>query len=303
MSRRLVLVVNPGARGAPGSDVGRAAEIAASSGWEARVEQTDMRGHAFILAQETAAQGADMVVAVGGDGTVREVAAGLAETGVPMAIVPSGSGNSSYLELFGTAPWEKTLEAVLAARRAPRAVDLIQLHPTGEYALLGFSAGWFAQVVELAARSAASGAARYVEAAGNAAKEPAHFPATVSADGVAVANGELGLVAIGGARIRASLFPVFPGSSMDDGLLELLVVRDTDTAGFNDLLGAVMTGSHLDHPLTEYRRARSIEITAPNGMPAEVDGDLWGRDIYSLEVTCAPGALLVATARGRQPGT
>jgi diacylglycerol kinase (ATP) len=266
------------------------------------VYATDMRGHAFILAQDAATAGFDLVVAVGGDGTVREVAAGLAGSGVPLAIACAGSGNSSYLELHGTVPWDTTLGAVLEDG-ASRPVDLIQLQPTGEYALLGFSAGWFAQIVELAAASTAVGPSRYVEAAGIAAATPTRFPGTVRVDGAVIADGDLGLVAIGGARVRASVFPVFPASSMDDGLLEVLVVSATDTAGFNDLLGAVMTGAHLQHPLSSYARGTMVELAAPNGLLAEVDGDLWGRDIYHLEASCEGGSLLVAMPRGRPPAT
>ena len=286
-------MVNPGARGGPGSAAADAREIALAEGWEVTSTETDMRGHGFILAQDAARAGVDLVLAVGGDGTVREVAAGLAGTGVPLAIAAAGSGNSSYLELFGTEPWDATLAAVLR-RQSSRAVDLIELQPTGEFGLLGFSAGWFAQIIDLATTVAATGAARYAEAAGVAAADPVRFPATVSADGTVIANGDMGLVAIGGARVRASVFPVFPNSEMDDGLLEVLVVGATDTAGFNDLLGAVMSGTHVDHPLSTYVRAHKVEITAPNGLLAEVDGDTWGRELYSLEVSCAPGALRVA---------
>ncbi|HEV1998291.1 MAG TPA: diacylglycerol kinase family protein [Candidatus Dormibacteraeota bacterium] len=295
-------MVNPGARGDLAEALGRAEAIAASAGWEASVQRTDMRGHAFILAGEAAHAGSDLVVAVGGDGTVREVAAGLAGTGVPLAIVAAGSGNSSYLELFGSSPWEETMGMVLRDFGV-RQVDLIELQPTGEFGLLGFSAGWFAQVVKLAATARSTGAARYAEAAGSAAAAPARFAATVRADGAMLAEGDLGLVAIGGARVRASVFPVFPASSMDDGLLEVLTVQATDTAGFNDVLGAVMTGAHLVHPLANYARARRVEISAPMGMLAEIDGDVWERDLYSVDVACAAGQLTVATTGARPPAT
>jgi diacylglycerol kinase (ATP) len=232
-------------------------------------------------------------VAVGGDGTVREVAAGLAGTGVPLAIATAGSGNSSYLEFFGAAEWTATLAGVLASHRV-RMVDLIELERTGEYGLLGFSAGWFAQVVDLAENAASTGAARYAEAAGLAALSPARFPGTVRVDGAVLAEGELGLVAIGGARVRAAVFPVFPGSLMDDGLLEVLVIGAVDTEGFNDLLAAVLDGSHLEHPLAHHARGSRVELVAPEGFIAELDGDRWVREVYELEAVCAAGRLAVA---------
>lgn len=299
MARRISLVRNPGARGDTDGRLARAIEVARDQGWEATVVTTDMRGHAFILAGEAASTGSDLVAAVGGDGTVREVAAGLAGTTVPLAIVPAGRGNSSYLELFGDTPWEEALAGVMA-HPASRDVDLIELHPTGELGLLGFSAGWFAQIIQLAAEAGGSGPAAYADAAALAAGAPVRFRGSVRADGRLLAEGDLGLVAIGGARVRASVFPVFPASRLDDGLLEVLVVRATDSAGFHDLLGAVVGGRHLEHPLAAHAQARQVEISAPEGMLAEVDGDIWERDVYSVDVTCAPGRLRVARD-GRLP--
>ena len=293
MSERLRLVVNPEARGEPSQALSRARSLATEAGWEADERVAEIRGHAYLLTQEAVAAGVDLVVAVGGDGTVREVAAGLAGTAVPLAIAAAGSGNSSYRELFGEVEWERTLAGILD-RSAPRAVDLIELEGTGEIGLLGFSGGWFAQIVRLAAGVSSTGAARYAEAAGLAAAAPVRFAAKVRADGQVVFDGEVGLVAIGGARVRASVFPVFPGSVMDDGLLELLVVEASDTAGFNDLLGAVLMGTHLEHPMSHYRRAERVEIVAPGGFSGELDGDLWEREFYDVTAACAPGRLQVA---------
>ena len=289
----MTLVVNPEARGEPLDARARALAAAVNAGWEADTQVAEIRGHAYLLTQEALAAGADLVVAVGGDGTVREVAAGLAGRGVPLGIAAGGSGNSSYRELFGETGWEQTLVGVLRGHTS-RAVDLIELEGTGELGLLGFSGGWFAQIVQLAAGVASTGAARYAEAAGLAAAAPARFAAKVRADGEVVFDGEVGLVALGGARVRASVFPVFPGSLMDDGLLELLVVEAAGTAGFNDLLGAVLTGTHLEHPGSHHLQARRVEIVAPGGFTGELDGDLWEREFYDVTAVCAPGRLLVA---------
>jgi diacylglycerol kinase (ATP) len=291
--RRVTLVHNPGARGDSQGMLARATEIARAAGSEVAVATTDLRGHAFILAAQAASDGANLVVAVGGDGTVREVAAGLAGSPVPLVIVPAGTGNSSYLELFGNQPWERALGGALAGIPS-RKVDLIEIRQTGEYGLLGFSIGWFAQIVQLAATRSTSGSAAYAEAAELAAAAPLRFRATVKVDGKVLADGELGLIAIGGARVRASVFAVFPASRMDDGLLEVLTVSATDTAGFNDLLGAVLEGRHLEHPLARHAQARSVEVTVPEGMLAEVDGDVWEREVYSVDLGCAPGRLAVA---------
>ena len=293
MTRRLALVVNPGARGKPAAALARAETLAREHGWEVKLGRTDLRGHAFILAQEAVQQDVNLVAAVGGDGTVREVAAGVASSGVPMAIVAAGGANGSYRELYGANPWEDTFEGIL---RDPgrRAVDLLELQPTGEYGLLGFSAGWSAQVLDRAALPGPPGPGRDARAAAIAAAAPVRFPATIRADGRLLADGDMGLVAIGGGRVWASGLTVFPSSLMDDGLLDVLVVRATDTAGFNEVLDAIITGRHVEHPLVSRARAREVQLIAPNGLTAEVDGEPWGRELYSLDIRCAAGQLLVA---------
>ena len=120
-----------------------------------------MRGHAFILAGEAASAGSDLVAAVGGDGTVREVAAGLAGSPVPLAIVPAGTGNSSCLSSSGSRPWEKALAGALAEVEPEGGPDRDPPMKAGEYGLLGFSINWFAQIVQLAATRSAAGPAAY----------------------------------------------------------------------------------------------------------------------------------------------
>jgi diacylglycerol kinase family enzyme len=83
---------------------------------------------------------------------------------------------------------------------------------------------------------------------------------------------------------------------MDDGLLEVLAIQATDGAGFDDLVKAVMERRHLEHPLAAYTRGQRVEVVAPEGLLAEVDGDLWERELYEVSVTCRPGVLPLAVA-------
>ena len=70
---------------------------------ECTIEFTQSRGHATELAREAVAKGFQRVVAVGGDGTVNEVAQGLVFSDMPMGIISRGSGNgfSSHLPRYG----------------------------------------------------------------------------------------------------------------------------------------------------------------------------------------------------------
>lgn len=67
--------------------------------FEPTFQRTDHAGHAYELAKEAVSNNYDAVVAVGGDGTINEIGAALVGTGVPLGIVPEGSGNGLALYL------------------------------------------------------------------------------------------------------------------------------------------------------------------------------------------------------------
>jgi diacylglycerol kinase (ATP) len=252
-----------------------------------------VRGHGVLLAQTAAGAGIDLVCAVGGDGTAREVAAGLAGSTSPMLIIPAGTGNSSYRELFGTTAWPALLSSALAGA-GNRAVDLNRIQPSGELSLLGFSAGWFAQIVALAAADGStSGAAKYALAAQATAASPNSFDAEVDLDGSRLAGGSLGLVAVGGARIRGGVFPVLPHSSLEDGLLEVLCVEAVDSAGFTDVMEKVIQGRDGDDPRVHRARGVSLRIRSGAVLAAEIDGDLWDKHVGETGVEVAPRTLWV----------
>jgi diacylglycerol kinase (ATP) len=290
---RAVLVANRAAGGEVMSTAQRAMELVRDHGWDAVLSWTEARGHAALLAQEAAGDGAEVVLAVGGDGTVREVAAGVAGSVSCLGIVPAGTGNSSYRELFADVPWEELLGARLVDRGS-RQVDLARIEPTGEVSLLGFSVGFFAQVVRLARESSEeAGRARYALAAQRAAAAPASFEATVELDGKPFASGPQALLAIGGARRRGGVFPVLPHSRIDDGLLDVLSVRAGSADEFGALLELVLQAAHLDSPLVKFDRGARIEISSGMPLPAEVDGDLWDRDLAACTVVVDAGVLTV----------
>jgi diacylglycerol kinase (ATP) len=292
------LIVNPAARGETALAETAAGAVSAHHGWDVETASTEVRGHGVLLAQEAARDGVDLVVAVGGDGTAREVAAGVCGSGTPMMIVPAGTGNSSYRELFGAISWIDLLAAALDGA-ASRSVDLNRIDPTGELSLLGFSCGWFAQIVALAAAdTTTTGAAKYAGAAMAAAAAPTSFVAQVELDGAAFAGGELGLVAVGGARVRGGVFPVLPHSVIDDGRLEVLAIDAVDAAGFTELMEKVIQGRDLGDARVHRGSGRTVLIRSGSVVPSEVDGDIWDKHAGETRVEVVPGALKVIVAPG-----
>jgi diacylglycerol kinase (ATP) len=286
-------VVNPAARGDPAVAAEALALASAQQGWQVDVVRSEIRGHGVLLAEEAAGAGVELVAAVGGDGTAREVAAGLAGSPTPMLIIPAGTGNSSYRELFGPVSWRDLLPLAMAGGGL-RAVDLNRVQPLGELSLLGFSAGWFAQIVELAAADTDTGGpAKYAAAAMATAAAPGSFEAQVELDGSPIAGGRLG-----GAKIRGGVFPVLPESSLEDGLLEVLCVDAVDSEGFGEVMDKVLRGVDASDPRVHRGRGRSLLIRSGAALPAEVDGDLWDKHSGETRLEVVPGALRVVHSPG-----
>ena len=127
---RAVVIVNPlSGRGRYEADLRSHADLATSllASWEieATVRTTTAAGDANRFARERAVPHADLVIAWGGDGTVNEAACGLVHTGVPLAIVPAGSGNG--LAFVGL-PFDPAGALTVAANGVNLLIDAGQVH-------------------------------------------------------------------------------------------------------------------------------------------------------------------------------
>lgn len=92
--QHVVIIANPFAgTSRKRLDAEAARRLLSGAGFNAELRLTTASGHAAELAAEAAVEGVDLVVSLGGDGTVHEVASGLAGTDTPLGVLPSGSGN------------------------------------------------------------------------------------------------------------------------------------------------------------------------------------------------------------------
>ncbi len=125
----LHVIINPrsGARGRSlgGARAALARRLIGLRRIDARVHVTEYPGHAVELTREALAEGASLVCAWGGDGTVNEVATVLAYTGIPLAVVPEGSGNGLARELGVYLGPEKAFDVAINGR--DRVIDAGQM--------------------------------------------------------------------------------------------------------------------------------------------------------------------------------
>lgn len=265
--------------------------------------RTDYAGHAEEIAAKAMAEGVELVIVIGGDGTVCEVASGLVQAAaecpglaVPtILIVPAGTGNSLYREIWGDRPWEQAVTAALTGSRPSiRRLDLARIRETGDHVLLGACSGLVAEALVTAGRIAElHGRDRYQEAVSRTLREFTPYPGRVTVDGRVVHEGTEVLANVGGGRYRGGQFMVLPRSVLDDGLLDVCIVGgELDP---RELPGLTRDGAHLGRPEVVYERGRRIVIERTDGRPLtfEHDGEIQADPGHRYTLEVLPNAVPV----------
>ncbi|GGO90648.1 diacylglycerol/lipid kinase family protein [Wenjunlia tyrosinilytica] len=298
-----LLIANPlaGARSAELIDA--VAHHCGSRVTDLTVVRTEYRGHAEELAAKAFVEGTDVVIAMGGDGTTREVAGGLARAaldrpGSPrpaLVNIPAGTGNSFYREVWSDRPWQEALDTALSGDRPHiRHVDMAYIHETDAYALLGAASGLVADALVVAAGlSEVQGRDRYQQAVAQVLADFTPYPGRISVDGKVVHDGPVVLANVGGGRYRAGRFKVLPHSVLDDGLLDICVI----TGGIDprELPGLTRDGQHVGRPEVVYERGSRFVFERTDGNPLtfEYDGEAQTEPRQRYTVAATPGILPV----------
>ena len=299
---RISLVHNPTA--GDGQDVGDVIRLLTDAGHE--VSHRSSKDNWMKLLQDPG----DLVVAAGGDGTVRKVAVATAETDVPFAALPIGTANNIA----------KTLGLLGDARELVRSWDATDLVPldlgevrAGEDArqfVEGIGGGWIADLiarsheVDKEFRLLGRETDRAVHMLGDLLRQaqPAHWQ--IVADEADLSGDYVG-VEILNIRFVGPNIPLAPEADPSDGLLDVVLVTDADVPG---ILGYLDQRLHLasgEMPELRSVRARSVRLSVPAGVRVHVDDAAWPdeRDPYDsidLEVRTLPGAASMRGS-GRQP--
>lgn len=220
--KRVQIIINPAA-GKDETILNTINAVFSGTGieWDARI--THKFGDATRLTKEAVADGVDLVAGYGGDGTQLEVANGLVGTGVPMAILPGGTGNAMAFEL--NVPRDLMGAATLIANSEKRsAIDLASI---GDRVFM-LRAYTGVQAEERASREMKDryGNMAYVAEALKFAARPPEAQYKVAIDGQTVeGKGMICYIVNAGASGGVAL-PELPGVDVSDGLLDLYLVTD-----------------------------------------------------------------------------
>jgi diacylglycerol kinase (ATP) len=292
-SLTVVVAVNPMASFGHRSEVGpRAIERLRAAGHtvvdvgEANIE---------LLRRETeraVAAGADALVVVGGDGMVNLGANIVAQTGTPLGIVPSGTGNDLADGLgIPVGDTEAAIDALLdALHRPPRVIDagLIRHGELSTWFAGVLSAGFDAIVNERAnLMTRPRGRSRYIFALLRELATLRPIPYEIVADGVPLETSAM-LVSVANNRSLGGGMQIVPHAGLDDGMLDLFVVARMSKLRFLRVFPRVFSGTHTDLPEVSFRRVRTVSLSAPD-IVAYADGERIGP--LPVEISVVPGAL------------
>jgi YegS/Rv2252/BmrU family lipid kinase len=294
-------LVNPAAEnGSTGRLWPELARRAAELGLEGEALVSERPGQLTELARD-AAGGASLLVAVGGDGTVNEIANGIAGLEVELAVIPRGTG-WDFVRTYGIPrQFDEAVRVALGGKT--RVIDLGRAHFRTDGG--GEGESWFANI----ASAGMSGAiARRANASSKALGGKVSYAWSTVAVFARWRNGEVQVsvdgerrvsrmhdVVVANGRFFGGGMMICPEARPDDGLLDVLLIGDLTKGDLLLTLPKTYRGRHLPHPKAELLRGRTVEVDAFEPLPVELDGEQPGTTPARFEAV--PGAL-----RLRVPG-
>lgn len=302
---KICIVVNPKA----GAGRAKQAGLRLASQLDGAVcVETDGPGAAERLAREAQREGAEVVVPVGGDGTIQQVVAGLClnEHGEPqtaraaLSLLPAGTGGDYRKTFAFTESVDQAVTRILSPR--PKQIDVGRAEVTGKDGasptafanVLSFGLGGLTDQLVEAGPKWLGGRAAFLLGALRATA--VYHPPTVELvlDDVAVETAPFSNVAICLGRYFGGGMKIAPDSDPSDGLFDVITIERSrlKTAALSLL---IYQGRHLGVEGVKHYRCKKVEarVTGPGDSLVDLDGEQPGR--LPLKVTVLPGALTLLT--------
>lgn len=257
----------------------------------ATVRSTKDGGHAEEIAREAVREGAGLVVAVGGDGTLNEVVNGLVEGfgRVRLGLLPLGTGNDFARSIGVPDNLEGALAVLAAGETRPLDVAVATIGGSGggetRYFLNMAAGGFGGEVSEKAAEAKERwGPLAYMRAAIGALGEIQGFLTTITLNSAETLHLETYNLVLSNGRYVAAGIPAAPQAVLDDGLLDVMIVPAATIPQIAVLVPTVLLGRHTNSDLLLFRKATRVEIECDPPMSWNVDGELAGDGPARFEV-------------------
>ena len=254
---------------------------------ECRIEFTTGRGHATELARNLVTdKSADLVVAVGGDGTVNEVASGLLHSSVPMGIIPKGSGNGLArhlgIPMKMRAALKVLFESQLIAMDAFKINDRLSLNISG----IGFDG----HVANLFAGNVKRGLKGYAKVTLNEFMSFKEFEADIIQESSTVKRKAF-VIAVANSSQYGNNARIAPAASVCDGILHVCFLKKVPPYRL-DFIYNFFNGSIRNSSFCEFIETKDLEIRVDKPVAFHIDGEPCGVDTH-FKIQMMPQSLRV----------
>jgi diacylglycerol kinase (ATP) len=280
-ARWVSVVVNPAA-GQASPDLKVMNRIFHQAGYDWKMEITNDFGDGARIARKAVEGGASLVAAYGGDGTVMDVATGLIGSEVPMLILPGGTGNALAKEL--NIPIDLATACALAVDPQAR-IRLIDVGMVNERLfLLRLGVGLEATITRTADRDLKDrlGLFAYLSATLQALTQSPIAIYHLEIDGVVIEMEGAACMVANAATLGVPGIVISPQVQVDDGLLDVFIIRKTDLSELASLV-AGMIGAPLFETLPHWQ-GKEIVLLAEPAQDVETDGEEIGETPLKISI-------------------
>lgn len=302
MAEHIAVLSNPFAGKGRGAHQAEAALAhLRARGLDVRVYTGESAASSRILVAQALRESPRVLVVVGGDGTLSAILDAVCAAGVPVVLVPAGTGND-LARALGLPRRDPVAAAELVLTGVPRAIDIGEIRAAGRVdpfltiAALGFDA----KVSDRTNRLRwPHGVLRYYLAliVELVRLRPMEF--TVSVDGAAPIHAPGTLVAVGNTESYGGGMPLCVGAAADDGLLDIVQVAPLTRLRLLRLFPLLLRGAHLTRPEVTRRQARSVTVSAP-GLVVYADGERIADSECTIGIRRSALTILVPTTAQEQ---
>lgn len=295
-NKKVLFIINKFSGGGFSSSLeGRIIDACAQAKIECSIEFTQARGHATELARQASAEKQFQVVfAVGGDGTVNEVAQGLVHTSTVMGILPKGSGNGLARHLGIPMDFKKSLALIQSNRTIAMDTFLVN----GMLSVNVSGVGFDGHIAGLFGKDGKRGFIGYSKLVMKEFSSFPEFAIEVELDGKKI-NRESFIVALANSSQFGNNARVAPQASVTDQLIDVSFIRKIP---IHQALGfgySMFTGGLHKSRLVDIVQAKHVRLQFQKPMAFHIDGEAHAA-AQSYEVKIQPASLQMAVMDGKE---
>ena len=272
-------IVNPASgRGAGQKCADECARAMESRGLEFSVHTTEKKGDAAAIARERVKNKSRGVAVIGGDGSVQEIAGEMADTGVPLGIVPAGSGNDLVASLYpGEKGTQNYIEKIINGKT--RDIDIIKCSVPGFaeplYSVNIGGVGLDAEIVHKADdfKKVFGHFAYIVSTVYNAFTYKPRRISVISDE--TESDGALSLVSACNGGVYGGGFRIAPDAAVDDGLITLCVIKPLSKIKILALFPSVLSGKHTSLNEVAFYKVKRADVGFDGTARLNLDGNIF----------------------------